>query len=135
MNFYLYHHKSTEVLAWSLKQVTALHVTCQAWLFTGGWSEHFTLNYIQKQSGVQFFFSLKSTCSHRILIWLLYRFFKGDQMMVWYIIWKGCSWKFYMSIVIVPMTQNVFAVIYHSKWENKITHDLYYKDCSYGSGS
>lgn len=33
-----------------------------------------------------------------------------------------------MYIAIVPMAQ-YFFVIYHSKWENKITHDLFCKDC------
>lgn len=135
MNFYLYHHKSTEVLAWSLKQMTALYVTCQAWIVHRWleWTFYSWLHFGSNQ-GCSFFPPLKSTCSHRILSSSYIDFLK---VIKWWLVHN--FERLFVKVLYVYCNSShgtkFSAVIYHSKWENKITHELYYKDCSCGSDS
>lgn len=132
MSFYLYHHKSTEKLATESK--TNDHFPC-----------HMSNMDCSQVAGVNIWLlvplvsnqvcsfppALKSTCSHGTLFGPYIDFLKVIKWQFDTQFKKKISyWKFYKSVVVVPMVQ-YFFLSYHSKWKNKITHDLYSKGCSF----
>lgn len=130
MNFYLHHHKSTETLAIAAKtndhfpshmsnmdcsQVVVVNI----WLLVPLISNH----------NCSFFPQVYLFPWDTILLLYINRFLEGDQMTVWYTIFKKSLVEVCKSIAVV-MAQYFFFVMYHSKCKKKILHDLFSKDFS-----
>lgn len=131
MNFYLHHHKSTEMLAIAAKTNDHFpshmsNMDCSQVAVVNIW----LLVPLISNQNCSFF--LKSTCSRGILFcsYILIDFLKVIKWQFDTQFLRNLLVEVYKSIAVVVMAQYFFFVMYHSKCKKEIPHDLFSKDFS-----